>query len=155
MSDPLSLEPRNGDFVAYIEALQAGKIKPSDGAQPPAAAPLPPVRKGKDQDGIGLGDLIGALRRKPGSTPAQKRAGSAVERMERSARVETAAAKAPPRRQKADPAAQFISSAFCLFGLMGLIIGIDEGNPPVLIFAGFAVFVGLLIQVQTRLGGRK
>ena len=34
-SDPLNLEPKNGDFVDYIESLQASSQKNLDGITPP------------------------------------------------------------------------------------------------------------------------
>ncbi|MFR4553163.1 MAG: hypothetical protein ACLT49_08005 [Sutterella wadsworthensis] len=37
-SDPLNLEPKNGDFVDYIESLQASSQKNLDGITPPMTA---------------------------------------------------------------------------------------------------------------------
>ena len=40
-SDPLNLEPKNGDFVDYIESLQARSQKNLDGITPPMTADHP------------------------------------------------------------------------------------------------------------------
>mgnify|MGYP000228873758 FL=1 len=67
-SDPLNLEPKNGDFVDYIESLQASSQKNLDGITPPMTADhhigLPPNAAGRADDGISLKDLIAAFRRK-------------------------------------------------------------------------------------------
>lgn len=69
-SDPLNLEPKNGDFVDYIESLQASSQKNLDGITPPMTADhhigLPPNAAGRADDGISLKDLIAAFRRKTG-----------------------------------------------------------------------------------------
>ena len=41
-SDPLNLEPKNGDFVDYIESLQASSQKNLDGITPPKTC-FPPI----------------------------------------------------------------------------------------------------------------
>ena len=50
-SDPLNLEPKNGDFVDYIESLQASSQKNLDGITPPMTADhhigLPPNAAGR------------------------------------------------------------------------------------------------------------
>ena len=57
-SDPLNLEPKNGDFVDYIESLQASSQKNLDGITPPMTADhhigLPPNAAGRADDGISL-----------------------------------------------------------------------------------------------------
>ena len=57
-SDPLNLEPKNGDFVDYIESLQASSQKNLDGITPPMTADhhigLPPNAAGRADDGDGL-----------------------------------------------------------------------------------------------------
>ena len=54
-SDPLNLEPKNGDFVDYIESLQASSQKNLDGITPPMTADhhigLPPNAAGRADDG--------------------------------------------------------------------------------------------------------
>ena len=47
MKDPFGLEPADGDYVAYIEKLQAGKIRNLDplktaASSPAATNPVPP-----------------------------------------------------------------------------------------------------------------
>ena len=73
-SDPLNLEPKNGDFVDYIESLQASSQKNLDGITPPMTADhhigLPPNAAGRADDGISLKDLIAAFRRKTGMPKA-------------------------------------------------------------------------------------
>ncbi len=38
MKDPFGLEPKNGDYTAYLEALQAGKIRNLDPLKAPGSA---------------------------------------------------------------------------------------------------------------------
>ncbi len=53
-SDPLNLEPKNGDFVDYIESLQASSQKNLDGITPPMTADhhigRPPNAAGRADD---------------------------------------------------------------------------------------------------------
>lgn len=147
MSDPLSLEPKNGDYVEYINALQAGKIKSLEGIAPPAA-PAPERRTLGGDEGVGVRDLIGAFRRKVGvPAPADAARTAAIERMERAS---SPAAPAPQRQKRVriDPGARFAASAFGLFGLMGLLVGLDSGEPPVMMFGAFAVFISILMHVK-------
>ena len=91
-SDPLNLEPKNGDFVDYIESLQASSQKNLDGITPPMTADhhigLPPNAAGRADDGISLKDLIAAFRRKTGmpkASPQDSSREAALARMESSA----------------------------------------------------------------------
>ena len=81
-SDPLNLEPKNGDFVDYIESLQASSQKNLDGITPPMTADhhigLPPNAAGRADDGISLKDLIAAFRRKTGMPKASPQDSSRI-----------------------------------------------------------------------------
>ena len=115
-SDPLNLEPKNGDFVDYIESLQASSQKNLDGITPPMTADhhigLPPNAAGRADDGISLKDLIAAFRRKTGmpkASPQDSSREAALARMESSANP-NAPEPVIAKPKKLDPAAKFAVS---------------------------------------------
>lgn len=153
-SDPLNLEPKNGDFVDYIESLQASSQKNLDGITPPMTADhhigLPPNAAGRADDGISLKDLIAAFRRKTGMPKASSQDSSreaALARMESSANP-NAPEPVIAKPKKLDPAAKFAVSICWMLGFMGTAIGVNEDQPAVLMFAAFVFFVGVILAVK-------
>ena len=139
-SDPLNLEPKNGDFVDYIESLQANSQKNLDGITPPMTA----------DDGISLKDLIAAFRRKTGmpkASPQDSSREAALARMESSANP-NAPEPVIAKPKKLDPAAKFAVSICWMLGFMGTAIGVNEDQPAVLMFAAFVFFVGVILAVK-------
>lgn len=142
-SDPLNLEPKNGDFVDYIESLQASSQKNLDVGLPPNAA-------GRADDGISLKDLIAAFRRKTGmpkASPQDSSREAALARMESSANP-NAPEPVIAKPKKLDPAAKFAVSICWMLGFMGTAIGVNEDQPAVLMFAAFVFFVGVILAVK-------
>lgn len=153
-SDPLNLEPKNGDFVDYIESLQASSQKNLDGITPPMTADhhigLPPNAAGRADDGISLKDLIAAFRRKTGmpkASPQDSSREAALARMESSANP-NAPEPVIAKPKKLDPAAKFAVSICWMLGFMGTAIGVNEDQPAVLMFAAFVFFVGVILAVK-------
>lgn len=141
-SDPLNLEPKNGDFVDYIESLQASSQKNHIG--------LPPNADGRADDGISLKDLIAAFRRKTGmpkASPQDSSREAALARMESSANP-NAPEPVIAKPKKLDPAAKFAVSICWMLGFMGTAIGVNEDQPAVLMFAAFVFFVGVILAVK-------
>ena len=129
-SDPLNLEPKNGDFVDYIESLQASSQK--------------------NLDGISLKDLIAAFRRKTGmpkASPQDSSREAALARMESSANP-NAPEPVIAKPKKLDPAAKFAVSICWMLGFMGTAIGVNEDQPAVLMFAAFVFFVGVILALK-------
>ena len=165
-SDPLNLEPKNGDFVDYIESLQASSQKNLDGITPPMTADdrcgdrppmtadhhigLPPNAAGRADDGISLKDLIAAFRRKTGmpkASPQDSSREAALARMESSANP-NAPEPVIAKPKKLDPAAKFAVSICWMLGFMGTAIGVNEDQPAVLMFSAFVFFVGVILAVK-------
>ena len=73
MKDPFGLEPADGDYVAYIEKLQAGKIRNLDPLKTAASSPAAtnPVPPGVDSRG---GRRAGTVR--DGGTRENRHSGS-------------------------------------------------------------------------------
>ena len=139
-SDPLNLEPKNGDFVDYIESLQASSQKNLDGITPPITA----------DHHISLKDLIAAFRRKTGmpkASPQDSSREAALARMESSANP-NAPEPVIAKPKKLDPAAKFAVSICWMLGFMGTAIGVNEDQPAVLMFAAFVFFVGVILAVK-------
>ena len=135
-SDPLNLEPKNGDFVDYIESLQASSQKNLDGITPPMTADhhigLPPNADGRADDGISLKDLIAAFRRKTGmpkASPQDSSREAALARMESSANP-NAPEPVIAKPKKLDPAAKFAVSICWMLGFMGTAIGVKGAIVP-------------------------
>ena len=134
-SDPLNLEPKNGDFVDYIESLQASSQKNLDGITPPMTADhhigLPPNAAG----------------RMPKASPQDSSREAALARMESSANP-NAPEPVIAKPKKLDPAAKFAVSICWMLGFMGTAIGVNEDQPAVLMFAAFVFFVGVILAVK-------
>ena len=150
-SDPLNLEPKNGDFVDYIESLQASSQKNLDGITPPMTADhhigLPPNAAGRADDGISLKDLIAAFRRKTGMPQLRPRIRAEKPPWRGWSRRPTPMLLNPShcKTQKLDPAAKFAVSICWMLGFMGTAIGVNEDQPAVLMFAAFVFFVGVIL----------
>ena len=147
--DPLSLEPPNGDYVRYIDGLQAGRVtdlRPLEADEPASALPDAANDKG---DGLSMRDLIKALRKEEAADDCAQ----TIARMESSAQPP---APAPaPRRKKADPWQRFITSAVLILGMMGILIGVDSNEFAPIIFGVFAVFAGTFIQIALKLQSKR
>lgn len=149
--DPLSLEPPNGDFVRHIDRLQSGKIpdlRPLEAEDPASALPGTPSTK---SGGLSMRDLMHAFRKRE----AADNCAATIARMESSSKTPPAAPAPAPRRKKADPWQRFITSALMMFGMMGILIGVDSNEAAPVIFGGFAVFAGAFIQIASRLQGSR
>lgn len=142
MSDTDHLEPPEGDYVRYIERLQEGRTPDLRPLAPPPDPPTPSGRNdgGRPQLFRSILDSLGAARR-----PAEKSREEVIARMEASARTAPAPASAQHRRRELDPALKFASSAFAMFGCMGVLIGFDEDNPAPIMFGAFAVFIAAIL----------
>ena len=138
-SDPLNLEPKNGDFVDYIESLQASSQKNLDGITPPMTADhhigLPPNAAGRADAGM------------PKASPQDSSREAALARMESSANP-NAPEPVIAKPKKLDPAAKFAVSICWMLGFMGTAIGVNEDQPAVLMFAAFVFFVGVILAVK-------
>lgn len=147
--DPLSLEPPNGDYVRYIDGLQAGKItdlRPLEAGEPASALSDASDAKG---NGLSMRDLIKALRRQEAADDCAQ----TIARMESSA--QPPAPPPAPRRKKADPWQRFITSAMLILGMMGILIGVDSNEVAPIIFGVFACFAGTFIQIALKLQRNK
>ncbi|MDO5530972.1 hypothetical protein [Sutterella sp.] len=154
MTDRKSIEPDDGDYVRYIERLQSGRggeLKPMevpDTLQTPDTTAHPKT----SGEGVSMRDLLGAFKKKS-ETKDEVRT-EALERMEASTREP--AQTAPARKsQKIDPALNFVSSAFGMFGLMGALIGIDSQEPAPIIFGVFAILIAAFMQVNARIAMKR
>ena len=150
MSVTDNLEPPDGDYVRYIERLQSGRAPDLRPLEPPplsdaSAAPLPANAPSRGRRS--LQSVLESL----GGRPAGARSGSSsgadrertVARMEAS--TSTAPAPAPRRPAKLDPALRFASSAFAMFGCMGVLIGLDSDEVAPALFGGFAILIAAIL----------
>lgn len=158
--DPLGLEPADGDFVKYVESLQAGQADALRAANrtsvPLSKMPPPPsAAKPDDGDGVGLGDLIAALRRTvarekaedaaQAARAAQSASGTAV--ASTASPASPAAPRAPQRRRsvmdefrgkpartlpasqrrrRSEQPLQFIAVSLTMFGAFAAFVGWQE-----------------------------
>lgn len=148
MSVTDNLEPPDGDYVRYIERLQSGRAPDLRPLEPPpladaSAAPLPANAPSRGRRS--LQSVLESL----GGRPAGARSGSGADRERTVARMEastsTAPAPAPRRPAKLDPALRFASSAFAMFGCMGVLIALDSGEVAPALFGGFAILIAAIL----------
>lgn len=131
-----SLEPRNGDFVAYVEALQAEKLRALHRSGAVEAAGL----DGEAPEEGSLRSTFEGWRRR---TALKKRASRAQARPSRAVR------STPPMPVR------FAAAAFSLFGVFGILAGTAENNSPAVAFGGLALIIGLAVMASLdRLGRR-
>lgn len=164
--DPLGLEPADGDFVKYVEAMQASQADALRAANLGAASGIEAPAAADKSDGVGLSDLIAALKR----TVARERARDAAEAQAAAKAAQSNAAALPagevaPRRRSvldefrgkpARPAQtstrrrrnqplQFIAAVCTMFGAFAAFVGVQEGLPE-FVANGLAVCVfGLIL----------
>lgn len=149
MTDPLNLEPPDGDYVRYIESLQTRgavdlkPLEPEDFAQD---------NETPEKGGGALAGLLKALNL-PGASPRDESREQALARMEAASAGENpVAASVPKPKKRIDPALKFISSAFAMFGLMGMLAGLESGENAPVIFGAFAVFISAVLLLNGRFG---
>lgn len=132
-----SLEPRNGDFVAYVEALQAEKLRALHRSGAVEAAGL----DGEAPEEGSLRSTFEGWRRR--TALKKKRAPRAQARPSRAAR------STPPTPVR------FAAAAFSLFGVFGILAGTAENNSAAVTFGGLALIIGLAVMASLdRLGRR-
>ena len=158
MSENHHLEPPDGDYVRYIDRLQSG--------QAPDLRPLEPPPLSASEAPSMPSPSIPSPVSTPRERPAKKRFESVLEslgatkrpqetskeeviaRMEASANTATPTAPVPRKKKGIDPALKFISSAFAMFGCMGILIGLDSEEPAPAMFGAFAVFISAILLIN-------
>lgn len=173
--DPLGLEPADGDFVKYVESLQDGQADAlraaNCGSVPLSKMPPPPSAvRPDDGDGVGLGDLIAALKR----TVAREKAEDAAQAARASQRSTGAtatslfqsrapqrrrsvmdefrgkpaqAAAASPRSRRSEQPLQFIAVSLTMFGAFAAFVALQENEPQVFSYGLTACSLGLCLLV--------
>ena len=125
MTDPLNLEPPDGDYVRYIESLQkrgTGSLKPLEPEDFMGGTEVP------EKSAPSLKSLLKTLHI-PGTSGEDESRRKALARMEEASRGATQSPAAlPARKAKVDPALKFVSTAFAMFGLIGIVAGADSGD---------------------------
>lgn len=158
MSENNHLEPPDGDYVRYIDRLQSG--------QAPDLRPLEPPPLSTSEVPAMPTSSVPTSSPAPGPRPAKKRFESVLEslgatkrhqetskeeviaRMEASANTTRPTVPLPRKKKGIDPALKFISSAFAMFGCMGILIGLDSDEPAPAMFGAFAVFISAILLIN-------
>ena len=149
MTDPLNLEPPDGDYVRYIESLQkrgTGSLKPLEPEDFMGGTEVP------EKSAPSLKSLLKTLHI-PGTSGEDESHRKALARMEEASRGATQSPAAlPARKAKVDPALKFVSTAFAMFGLIGIVAGADSGDEAPIIFGVFAILISAFLQLNGRFG---
>ena len=149
MTDPLNLEPPDGDYVRYIESLQkrgTGSLKPLEPEDFMGGTQMP------EKSGPSLKSLLKTLHI-PGTSGEDESRRKALARMEEASRGDSQSPAAlPNKKAKVDPALRFVSTAFAMFGLIGIVAGADSGDEAPIIFGVFAILISAFLQLNGRFG---
>lgn len=151
MTDPLNLEPPDGDYVRYIESLQtrdAGALKPLEPEDFIEGTEAPKNSEAR------LKKLLRTLHI-PGTSGEDESRRKALARMEEASRgADQSPAALPAKKAKVDPALKFVSTSFAMFGLIGIIAGADSGEEAPIIFGVFAILISAFLQLNGRFGSQ-
>lgn len=124
MTDPLNLEPE--DFMGGTEVPEKSTTS--------------------------LKSLLKTLHI-PGTSGENESRRKALARMEEASRGGSEQpAVLPAKKGKVDPALRFVSTAFAMFGLIGIVAGADSGDEAPIIFGVFAILIAAFLQLNGRFG---
>ena len=124
MTDPLNLEPE--DFMGGTEVPEKSTTS--------------------------LKSLLKTLHI-PGTSGENESRRKALARMEEASRGGSEQpAVLPAKKGKVDPALRFVSTAFAMFGLIGIVAGADSGDEAPIIFGVFAILSAAFLQLNGRFG---
>ena len=159
MTDPNRYEPKNGDFVAYLESLQRDSLDELKRANAGKFTPPPTADETADDRSLRelAAEILREKRRTPSNTvPAPAPAPEPTVRPQNTGRQRASVAdefrgrpegaSLPRRRRSNNSFAVFIGTAMMLFGSFGFVVAASEGIDALVSPAIFVVVCGYLVR---------
>ncbi len=159
MTDPNRYEPKNGDFVAYLESLQRDSLDELKRANAGKFTPPPTAEETADDRSLRelAAEILREKRRTPTNTvPAPAPAPEPAARPQNTGRQRASVADEfrgrpegaplPRRRRSKNSFAVFIGTAMMLFGGFGFVVAASEGIDALVSPAVFVVICGYLVR---------
>lgn len=159
MTDPNRYEPKNGDFVAYLESLQRDSLDELKRANAGKFTPPPTADETADDRSLRelAAEILREKRRTPSNTvPTPAPAPEPTARPQNTDRQRASvadefrgrpeAAPLPHRRRSKNSFAVFIGTAMMLFGGFGFVVAASEGIDALVSPAVFVVICGYLVR---------